>query len=95
MPDFTTLDSLKEREVINVSDGRRLGNVCDAQLELCSGRLIALIVPGECNFLGISKGDDVLIPWGCIERIGDDIIIVKCEGEYMRVPRKKRHFFKL
>ena len=95
MPDFTTLDSLKEREVINVSDGRRLGNVCDAQLELCSGRLTALIVPGECNFLGISKGDDVLIPWGCIERIGDDIIIVKCEGEYMRVPRKKRRFFKL
>ena len=95
MPDLITLESLKDREVINVCDGRRLGCVSDAQLDLCCGRLTAIIVPGECNFLGISKGDDVLIPWGCIERIGDDIIIVKCEGEYMRVPRKKRRFFKL
>ena len=95
MPDLITLESLKEREVINVCDGRRLGNVSDAQLDLCSGRLTALIVPGECNFLGISKGDDILIPWHCIERIGDDIIIVKCEGDYIRVPRKKKRFLKL
>ena len=95
MPDFITVDQLKDREVINVCDGRRLGCVCDAQFDLCGGRLTALIVAGECNFLGISKGDDVLIPWSCIERIGDDIIIVRCEGEYMRIPRKKRRFLKL
>ena len=95
MPEFVTLEALKDREVINVCDGRRLGNVCDAQFELCSGKLTALIVPGECNFLGISKGDDILIPWSCIERIGDDLIIVKCDGEYMRCPRKKKRFLKL
>ena len=95
MPDLCTLESLKNREVINVCDGRRLGNVCDAQLDLMSGRLTAIIVPGECNFLGISKGDDILIPWGCIERIGEDIILVKCEGEYVRCPRPKRRFFKM
>lgn len=95
MPDLITVESLKDREVINVCDGRRLGCVCDAQFELCSGRLTALIVPGECNFLGISKGDDILIPWHCIERIGDDIILVKCDGEYIRIPKKKKKLFKL
>ena len=95
MPDFITVDQLKDREVINVCDGRRLGNVSDVQIDLCNGRLTAIIVPGECNFLGFSKGDDVLIPWSCIERIGDDIIIVRCEGEYLRVPRKKKRLFKL
>ena len=95
MPDFTTLDQLKEREVINVCDGRRLGNVSDAQLDLDTGRLTALIVPGECNFLGISKGDDILIPWGCIERIGPDIILVRCDGEYIKCPRQKKRLFKL
>ena len=95
MPDPCTLESLKEREVINVCDGRRLGCVCDARLDLQTGRLTALIVPGECNFLGISKGDDVLIPWDCIERIGEDIILVRCDGEYIKCPKQKKRHFKL
>lgn len=95
MSDICSLESLKEREVINVCDGRRLGSVCDAQLDLINGRLTAIIVPGECNFLGISKGDDILIPWSCIERIGEDIILVKCEGEYIKCPRPKKRLFKM
>ena len=95
MPDLVLLESLKDREVINVCDGRRLGYVCDAQLDLCSGRLTAIIVPGECNFLGFSKGDDILIPWACIERIGDDIILVKSDGDYIRIPRRKRKLLKM
>lgn len=95
MPDLCTLESLKDREVINVCDGRRLGNVCDAQLDLDTGRLVALTVPGECNFLGIPKGDDIMIPWSCIERIGDDIILIRCDGEYMKCPRQKKRIFKL
>lgn len=63
MPDIISFDSLKEREVINVCDGKRLGYVCDGQIDINCGKLIAIIVPGECNFLGISKGDDILIPW--------------------------------
>ena len=53
-----TLDELKNKEVINVCDGHRLGFVIDGQLDVVSGRLISIIVPGECNFLGISKGED-------------------------------------
>lgn len=95
MPDLITFDSLRDREVINVCDGRRLGNVNDLQFDACGGVITALIVPGECNFLGISKGDDIVIPWKCIERIGGDMIIVRCEGEYVRAPRRKRRFPKL
>ena len=94
MPEYDTLESLKEREVINVCDGRRLGYVCNAQLDLCTGRLTAIIVPGECNFLGISKGDDIIIPWDCIERLGRDIILVRCDGEYKRMPKPKKKLFK-
>lgn len=90
-----TFDSLKEREVINVSDGRRLGNVCDLRMDIDKGIVTALIVPGECNFLGISKGDNIMIPWECIERIGDDIIIVKAQGPYQRCPRCGKHRFNL
>lgn len=87
---ITTLDALKNKEVINICDGRRLGFVIDGQLDMIQGKLISIIVPGECNFLGISKGDDILIPWECIERIGDDIILVKVSDMYQRCQRAKR-----
>lgn len=88
MVESVTFDSLKDREVINVNDGKRLGYVCDLSFDIFSGRINAIIVPGECNFLGISKGENILIPWECIERIGDDIIIVKEPGPYQRCPRR-------
>ncbi len=87
---ITTLDAMKNKEVINISDGRRLGFVVDGQIDIIQGKLISIIVPGECNFLGISKGEDILIPWECIERIGDDIILVKVNDIYQRCERAKK-----
>lgn len=68
---------LHDKEVINVCDGRRLGYVIDVEFDLCDGRICALIVPGECNMLGFGKGNDIVIPWDKIERIGEDTILVK------------------
>ncbi len=87
---ITTLDAMKNKEVVNISDGRRLGFVVDGQIDIVQGKLISIIVPGECNFLGISKGDDILIPWECIERIGDDIILVKVNDMYKRCEKAKK-----
>lgn len=87
---ITTLDAMKNKEVINICDGRRLGFVVDGQIDITQGKLLSIIVPGECNFLGISKGEDILIPWECIERIGDDIILVKVSDIYMRCEKSKK-----
>ena len=43
------LTELRYREVINISDGTRLGFVNDAILDLTSGRILALIVPGPAR----------------------------------------------
>ena len=87
---ITTLDAMKNKEVINICDGRRLGFVVDGQIDITQGKLLSIIAPGECNFLGISKGEDILIPWECIERIGDDIILVKVSDIYMRCEKAKK-----
>ena len=87
---ITTLDAMKNKEVINICDGRRLGFVVDGQIDITQGKLLSIIVPGECNFLGISRGEDILIPWECIERIGDDIILVKVSDIYMRCEKAKK-----
>lgn len=82
---------LQCREVINICTGHRLGFVCDIEFETEDGRIIALIVPGPCRYWGMfGREDDYRLPWDCIERIGDDIILVRVPGEYLRCKREKR-----
>ena len=88
------LTSLRCKEVINVSDGCRLGFVSDVEIDLATGKVAALVVPGPCRFFGLfGRGDDFVIPWRCICRIGDDIILVDIVLEKVRIPRPKRSWF--
>ncbi|MBO5274931.1 MAG: YlmC/YmxH family sporulation protein [Clostridia bacterium] len=99
-----SLNDLRDKEVVNVCDGRRLGYVCDLEIDLDCGKICAIIVPGDNRFFGLGRGSDCRIPWENIERIGDDIIIVNikspsCDhcGEREDCPKekKRKHFFGL
>lgn len=69
---------LRYKEVVNLCSGQRLGYVCDAEIDMCSGRITALIVPGRARAGGLlGREDDYLIPWESIKRIGDDIILAE------------------
>ena len=72
-----SINGLKTKEVINISDGARLGYVSDVEIDLQDGRLTAIIVPGAYRMMGfLGKEDDVIIKWENIKKIGDDIIII-------------------
>ena len=89
-----TFRELQSKEVICLRDGRRLGFVCDAKLQLPEGNLLALIVPGPCRFWGhFGHKEDFVIPWHCIRRIGPDIILVDVKPEECRVPCRKQPWF--
>ena len=82
------LADLRCKEVINIHNGFRLGFVCDVIVNVVTGHLVAILVPGPCRFFGIfMREDDYLIPWECIKRIGDDIILVNVEDSYKREKR--------
>lgn len=67
----------RQKEVVNIYDGRRLGYVCDVDIDLEKGTLNAIIIPGNGKIFGLFGGDeDYVIPWHCIKTIGDDIILV-------------------
>ena len=84
----------RRKEIINVCDGCRLGFVSDLELELPVGRVLALIVPGPRRFLGLfGREYDYCIPWPCIRRIGDDIILVDVALDQMRRPLEKKKLF--
>ena len=81
---------LQCKEVICVSDGRRLGFITDVQVEIPEGKIQAIVVPGRCRMLGIlGHQEEFVIPWECIQRIGPDIVLVDTRPEDCRVPRPR------
>lgn len=85
---------LRYKEVIDVHSGYRLGYVCDAEFDDGEGRLISLITPGKAKMFGLlGREDDYVLPWGCIVRIGSDIILVDSKEKLQRRKRKRRGLF--
>ena len=84
------LTQLQCKEVICVQDGRRLGFISDVMVEVPSGCVCAVVVPGPCRYLNcFGKGDDFLIPWNAVCRIGPDVVLVDIKPEECRCPRPK------
>ncbi|MDR1620243.1 MAG: YlmC/YmxH family sporulation protein [Clostridiales bacterium] len=76
---FTTFTDLRRKDVINVCDGVKLGRVCDLELDVdaCPAQLVAIIVPGPARLFGIIRSEEELVvPYPCIQKIGDDVILV-------------------
>ena len=70
----------KYKEVINLSDGERLGFVYDMEIDISTGLITKLIVPGKTKPSIFSKAQGVKIPWENISKIGDDIILVNLKN---------------
>jgi YlmC/YmxH family sporulation protein len=68
----------KHKEVINITNGKRLGYVQDVCADLETGMITSIIVPGNNKLLNIfSQSGDIDIPWQNIKCIGDDLILVE------------------
>lgn len=69
---------LRQKEVINICTCKSLGCPDDLDIDLKSGEVCAIIVPGPgrvCSFFG--RDSEYVIPWKCIKQIGEDIILVE------------------
>ena len=74
----TRIAELRYKEVISVEDGSRYGYVGDMEVDLESGQVKALIVPGKRRFFGLfGREEDKIIPWNAVKRFGEDIILVE------------------
>ena len=68
----------KHKEVVNITDGKRLGYVQDVCADLETGIITSIIVPGSNKIINIfSSNNDIVIPWKNIKCIGDDLILVE------------------
>ena len=76
----TTKASDLRKMVIDIKTGKHLGELIDVEVDEESGRITAIVVPGDSKFFGIlGAGPDVVIPWTKIKKIGPDCILVEVE----------------
>jgi YlmC/YmxH family sporulation protein len=66
------------KDVVNVSDGKRLGNIGDIDINLNTGKIDTVVISGSGKVLGIfGKDEEIVIPWRNILKIGQDVILVR------------------
>lgn len=80
---------LRCKEIINVTDGSRFGYVGDVEVDLDTGQICALVVPGRLRLFGLlGREEDRIFPWESVRRFGEDIILV--ESGALRAGRGER-----
>ena len=75
----STVD-LREKEVVNLCDGSRLGCAQDFEFDVSCGKIVALVIAGDGGIFGFSKKEDIIIPWDKIHCIGEDTVLVRLES---------------
>lgn len=89
------ISELRHKDLINTVDGSRMGFIRDIELDLTTGKISELILPGQGGALGrlFGRGDEQAIPFEQIDKIGQDVILATCPNYATVGSRKKRTEF--
>ena len=72
------LSDLQNKEIVNVNDGKNIGNIIDVKINPSNGNIVSFIIePNKHPFRIFNKGIDTEISWDSIAKIGEDVILVK------------------
>lgn len=81
---------LRDKEVINITDGSRIGYVGDVVMDLEEGKVSALVVPGRLRLFGLlGREPDTIFSWSAVRRFGADTILVE-ETQVKQRHRRER-----
>lgn len=82
---------LRNKEVVNIRDGARLGFPVDIEFDRDTGRVTALVVQAAGRYGGLfARGREFVVSWENIRRVGDDIVLVdQASGEPVPPPKQR------
>lgn len=76
------LYDLTRKQVVRLDDGACLGRVDDLEIDIKSGRIEALVIPGKFRLFGLLGRDpETVVPWTFVRQIGNDVILVRISSE--------------
>lgn len=73
------LSDLQNKDMVNIIDGKNIGNIIDAKIDERNGNIISLLIESKGKFISFGRGEDMEIKWQNIERIGEDVILVRLD----------------
>lgn len=70
------LSELQYKDIVNL-EGKKIGNIIDVKIDK-SGKLLSLVIEENKKFIRLKSSDqETEISWDKIQRIGEDVILVK------------------
>jgi len=72
------LSDIQNKDIINVLDGKKIGNIIDVRLDSSNGNVQGIILETK-GFMNkfVSNGNETEIVWSQIKKIGEDVILVE------------------
>ncbi len=77
---------MKQKEAVNLCDGKRLGRVCDVVFTYPEGKVLGIVVPGGRGFRWGKA--DLFIDLKNVTKIGIDVVLVDIKSAPK--PERKR-----
>lgn len=72
------LSDLQNKDIVNVIDGKNIGNIIDVKIDEEKGVIESFIIEPNKNFFAFfNRGSDTEIKWNNITKIGEDVILVE------------------
>ena len=76
------ISDFQMKDIINIYDGKKLGNIIDFDIDLPTGKIEAIIIQNGGKVLGLfGKDEEMVVYWKQIVKIGEDVVIVKLKHE--------------
>ncbi len=66
---------IREKEVINIYDGKKLGHIIDIIFDKDTGQVQGVVVPGIKKFM--RRAEDIFVPMANLKKIGQDVLLVR------------------
>ena len=72
------LSELQNKDLINIRDGKKIGNIIDAFFDIKSGIIEKLIIEPNKSLFSL-KNNVIEIKFSSINKIGEDVILIDYE----------------
>ncbi len=79
------ISEMEDKDIINIADGRYLGEIADIEIDIRTGCIRALIMPNLGGMGFLRRKEQVIIPWQEVRKIGFDVVLVESTGQ--SIPR--------
>ena len=76
------LSDLQNKDIVNILDGKKIGNIIDARFNINTGVIEKLIVEPTKSLFSL-KNSELEIKFSEIKKIGEDVILIEINNNHL------------